>query len=275
LRRQHLTVKAAGGALLLGGPTPFMALEETRLMRRHAAWDVLWPAAFGRLPRPDSAKKYTQKMSVGPSLLGHPTLIIDILRHRQVRERLFVAQLTGLLLRREQFDGRGRLQRWMGFRELKIDATAPPLPRPVSTNTSAASVVSAGELHAPYTAPATLGNGYERTGLFRQDGVVQVVYSDGIYDLSIFEQRGRLGSKSVPAGGRRVRLGSTGAWHYTWPGGEVLLWQAGRTVYTVVADAPYDDVLQAIRGVKASGGPSLVQRFRQACRLLVGGFSDN
>jgi hypothetical protein len=104
---------------------------------------------------------------------------------------------------------------------------------------------------------------------------VQVVYSDGIYDLSIFEQRGRLGSKAVPKGGRPVRIGGSKGWHYTWPGGQVLLWQAGRTVYTVVGDAPYDDVLGAIRGVKGSSGPSVAYRFRQACRSLVGAFTGD
>jgi len=50
----------------------------------------------------------------------------------------------------------------------------------------------------------------------------------------------------------------------------------GRTVYTVVADAPYDDVLGAIRTVKGtSAGPSVAFRFRQACRSLVGAFTDD
>src|SRR5438132_549901 len=104
---------------------------------------------------------------------------------------------------------------------------------------------------------------------------VQVVYSDGTYDMSVFEQRGRLGSEAAPRGGRPVRVGGSKGWQYTWPGGQVVLWQAGRTVYTVVADAPYDDVLGAIRTVKESSGPSVAYRFRQACRSLVGAFRDD
>lgn len=274
-RHQQLTVKAAGGVLLFGGPTPLMALEQTRLVRHNAAWDVLWPAAFGRLRRPDSAEKYDRRVSVGPVLLGYPTLMIDIRRGAQVRERLYVEQISGLLLRREQFDERGRLQRSMGFEKLKVDASAAPLARPVSTKTEAGRSVAAQDLHGPYSAPTELGDGYRRTGLFRRHDVVQVVYSDGIYDLSIFEQRGRLGSKAVPRGGRKVQIGTSKGWHYTWPGGQVILWQAGRTVYTVVADAPYDDVVKAIRNVRGSSGVSLVQRFRQACRSLVGGLGND
>ena len=274
-REQQLTVKAAGGVLLFGGPTPLMAFEQARLVRHKAAWDVLWPAAFGRLRRPDSAEKYDQRTYVGPELLGYPTQVIDIRRGDRVRERLYIEQGSGLLLRREQFDDRGRLQRSMGFRQLEVDASAPPLPKPVSTRTNAGHSVAARDVHAPFSAPTELGDGYRRTGLFRHDDVLQVVYSDGIYDLSVFEQRGRLGSKAVPRGGRRVRIGASKGWHYTWPGGQVVLWQAGRTVYTVVADAPYDDVVRAIRAVRGSSRASVMQHFRQACRSLVGGFGND
>ena len=208
--------------------------------------------AFARLSRPDSGAKYEQRVSVGPSILGYDTVVVDIRRGERVRERLYVERYFGLLLRREQFDDRGRIQRSVGFRELRIDAAAPPLPRPVSTATKALHSVAAAKLRGAYSAPVVIGDGYRRTGAFRQGDVVQVVYSDGIYDLSVFEQRGRLGAKAAPPGGRPVRVDGAKGWHYTWPGGQVILWQAGRTVYTVVADAPYDDVLGAIRTVKGS-----------------------
>lgn len=276
MRERQLTVQAARGVLLFGGPTPLMALDQARLVREDAAWDVLWPAAFARLSRPDSGAKYQQRVSVGPSILGYETVVVDIRRGERVRERLYVERYSGLLLRREQFDDRGRIQRSVGFRELRIDAAAPPMSRPVSTATKALHSVAAAKLRGAFSAPVMIGDGYRRTGTFRQGDVVQVVYSDGIYDLSVFEQRGRLGAKAEPQGGRPVRVDGAKGWHYTWPGGQVILWQAGRTVYTVVADAPYDDVLGAIRTVKGtSAGPSVAFRFRQACRSLVGAFTDD
>jgi hypothetical protein len=270
-RRQRLEVKAANGVLLVDGPTPLMAFSRERLVQEDAAWDVLWPAAFGRLSRPDHTAKYDERVSVGPELLGRPTVIIDIRTGRRVRERLHVDAASGLLLRREQFDDRGRVQRSMGFRSLRIEPGSSPLPRPEGEVADGLRLVTAGRLRGAYSAPA-LAAGYRRTGVFRRDDVVQVVYSDGIYDLSIFEQRGRLASKAVPPGGRPVRIGGAKGWHYTWAGGQVILWHAGRTVYTVVADGPYDDVLHAVRGVKGSAGPSVAHRFRQACRVLVGAF---
>jgi hypothetical protein len=275
MRERQLTVDAADGLLLFGGPTPLMALDQARLVREDAAWDVLWPAAFARLSRPDSGDKYEQRTSVGPRMFDYDTVIIDIRRGERVRERLYVVKVFGLLLRREQFDDRGRVQRSVGFRKLEVHADGRPLARPVSTATGSLQSVVPGELRGPYSAPSVLGDGYRRIGVFRQGDVVQVVYSDGIYDLSVFEQRGRLGPKAAPPGGRPVRIGDSKGWHYTWPGGQVILWQAGRTVYTVVADAPYDDVLGAIRTVKGSSGPSAASRFRQACRSLVGAFSDD
>ena len=52
-------------------------------------------------------------------------------------------------------------------------------------------------------APARLADGYTRVGVFRRDGVVQVLYSDGIYDLSVFERRGVLDRRELgPPEGR-------------------------------------------------------------------------
>jgi hypothetical protein len=275
-REQELSVRASGGALLLGTPTPLMALRQTRLVRHKAAWDVLWPSAFGRLEGPDTEEKYDERVSVGPELLGYPTWSTEIRVGGHVRERLFTDRGSGLLLRREQYDDHGRLQRAVGFRQLVVDRDAAPLPKPhVAARTDARRAVRATELHQPFVAPAALGGGYRRTGSFRQRDVVQVVYSDGIYDLSVFEQRGRLGSDALPHGGQKVRVRNAWGRHYTWAGGQILLWQAGRTVYTAVGDGPYDDVARAVRALRPSSGPSLIQHFRRACLSLVGGLRDD
>jgi hypothetical protein len=270
MRSRQLTVKAAQGALLFGGPTPLMALDRARLVRDEAAWDVLWPAAFGRLSRPSTGDKYEERVSVGPELLGVQTVKIDFREHDRLRERLYVDHDSGLLLRREQFDERARLQRSMSFRALRVGGGASVVPRPVSMVTDAPRPVTATQVHAPYTAPDALDEGYRRTGVFRQHDVVQVVYSDGLYDLSVFEQRGRLGPGAVPVGGRPVDVGDGRGWHYTWAGGQVVLWQSGRTVYTAVGDGPFDDVVAAVQAVPGPPGPSVLHRFRQACRTFVG-----
>ena len=76
-------------------------------------------------------------------------------------------------------------------------------------------------------APARLADGYARVGVFRRDGVVQVLYSDGIYELSVFERRGELDRRELGSTGGPVTVGKAAGWRYAWPGGQVVLWQAG------------------------------------------------
>ena len=84
-RHRQLTVEGlAGGVLLFGGPTPLMALDQARLVRQNAAWDVLWPAAFGS---PEPARQRRRSTSSGcrsvPASLGYETVIVDIRRGEQ------------------------------------------------------------------------------------------------------------------------------------------------------------------------------------------------
>ena len=142
MRQQQLTVEAAGGVLLFGGPTPLMALEQARLVRDDAAWDVLWPAAFGRLSRPDSAGE------VRPAGVGRPracsattTLIIDIRRgDRVARAPVRRAASPGCCCAASSSTTGAGIQRSVGFRSSKVDAGAAPLPRPVSTKTEVAAL---------------------------------------------------------------------------------------------------------------------------------------
>ena len=100
-------------------------------------------------------------------------------------------------------------------------------------------------LSSPALAPDRLAEGYARVGVYKRDGTVQVLYSDGMYDLSVFERRGALDRTDLGEAGAPVRVGKAAGWRYAWPGGQVVLWQAGETVYTVVSDAPLDQVLTA------------------------------
>jgi hypothetical protein len=275
-RHRALPVRASGGALLFEGPKPLLALDEARLARGDRAWDVLWPAALGRVRRPDTSDKYDLRVAVGPQLLGHSTARIDVRRGDALRDRLYVDLHSGLLLKREQFDAGGVLQRSMAFTSLRPNGRALPVPRAGQAPEGGPEPVGADGLGATYTAPANLPEGYQRTGVFRRGrGVVQVAYSDGIYDLSVFEQRGRLSRGGVPDGGRRTRIGRSHGWHYSWPGGQVLVWPAGRTVYTLVGDAPLEDLLGAASGLPEHRSTSLVHRLRQGMRTLVGAFATD
>ena len=66
-------------------------------------------------------------------------------------------------------------------------------------------------------------------------------------------------------------VGKAAGWRYAWPGGQVVLWQAGSTVYTVVSDAPLDQVLVAARDlpVPATRKASVLDRLRSLARTMI------
>ena len=116
-----------------------------------------------------------------------------------------------------------------------------------------------------------LTEGFQRLGVYRRSGVTQALYSDGLYDLSVFEQRGRLRRDDVPVGGTRVAVGGAAGWSYAWPGGNLIVWEAGGSVLTAVSDAPLEQLLAAARSVPppASRGASFWAKLRAACATLV------
>jgi sigma-E factor negative regulatory protein RseB len=102
--------------------------------------------------------------------------------------------------------------------------------------------------------------------------VVHLVYSDGLSQVSVFAQRGKLGTEhpsTVHNGYVGTRSGGSGVTpqHDTIFGGEVgqyqSMWQADGFVYTVLADAPAglaSSAVSALPGPEGSGFWARVQR---------------
>jgi negative regulator of sigma E activity len=204
--------------------------------------------------------------------------VADVLEVRQddlLRERLYLDSQTGVLLRRDQFDGAGNTDRKVEFKTLTIGAPERPAQLPASTVDQAARLVSAAARPSAGLAPLGLADGYRRLGVYRQTGVLHVLYSDGLYDLSLFEQHGRLTQSGLPPGGNRVKVGTATGRVYAWPGGHMVIWQAGANAMTMVSDAPIDQLLRAADSVRVGdSSPSLLSRLRQAARALVAPISD-
>lgn len=265
-------VQAAAGALEVRGETTLMAEgDQSRLVRRQGGeWDLLWSGSLRSPGRPDASAKY-QLAAVGhAATAGRPTSVNEVREGTAVRERLYLDDQTGLLMKREQLDATGSPERVVGFVTFSLDE-ATPTPQPPSTPVDrSARLMSPTDLSSSFPAPVSLDQGYQRVGIFGEQGVVHVLYSDGFYDLSVFEQRGRLDGRDVPSAGRQVVVGGRRGWAYAWPGGHLLLWHAGHTTYTVVSDAPIDHLVAAARSLPVANPPSsLVDRLRRACRALV------
>jgi hypothetical protein len=173
-----------------------------------------------------------------------------------------------------QFDSRGQVERSFEFTRVAIadsSVTAPTVPpAPKHDGPQDGSVKTGAGSNG---APGRLASGFQRLGVYRLPGVTQVVYGDGLYDLSLFQQRGRVDSVDLPAARRPVRLQGRRAWEFSWAGGEGLVWVAGPTVYTLVGDVPPDELMLVAASVPVPRSTSIAHRFRQACRTLVESFT--
>jgi sigma-E factor negative regulatory protein RseB len=183
-------------------------------------------------------RKYRLTVAGGERLLGRPATRVEVRARRDgdLRERLWVDDETGLMLRRERYlDGRRRAL----FVYLSLDVGgdvrgggARPAPRAVAARTTRAP-------GAGWPGPSELPGGYRsvqppvRSG---PDGeALHVVYSDGLYSVSLFSQPGSLDGDALPAGARATRDGA-----YEWPGAvpQRRVWEASGATWTLVGDAP-------------------------------------
>ncbi|MDQ6727523.1 MAG: hypothetical protein M3066_15340 [Actinomycetota bacterium] len=271
-RTQTLTVTAAHATLAVSGGNQVMAVEpfERILSRGGKAWEELWEPTVAISARPDASAQYqVTTLPGGPSVAGRPTFTVEIRQAGSLRERLQLDTATSLPLEREQYDDHGVVDRTLAFTTLTLGTAAPPA-RPAAPVDHTPRAVSAAQL-ASAAAPDSLPEGYRRLGAYHSADVLQVLYSDGIYDLSVFQQPGRLRRADLPRSGEPVAVGATTGVRYAWAGGQVVVWSAGGRVLTAVGDAPIDEVLEAVRAVPQAPAraPSLMAKLRRACRAVM------
>lgn len=174
--------------------------------------------------------------------------------------RFWLDGASGLVLRREVYDRRGRTTRASAFVEVTVGQGAVPAgaARTAWTATLDRSTLDRMRQHGwhcPAALPGPLTLVDARRGGAGQD-IVHLSYSDGIASVSVFEQRGRLDETGLAGHAQRA----TGD-HEVWVRGEVPrrgVWSSGGTVYTVVADAPertVDAVVAALPHRGAGDGP--------------------
>lgn len=289
--RESLLVQGANGSVVVRGGTNVMASEQQRLVEHAGRWDLLSPvdtgadaADGGTKARPRPALKYQLNPSGGPLILNRATHLVEVRQAGVLLERLYLDEDTGLLLRREQFEGGGGVpSRTIEFETLTVVAggavLSPPTPSlptpslPTAVHNAAPKAISARRLPDGMTAPAVLATGYERLGIYQRGDTVQVVYSDGLYDLSVFQQPGRIDRHNI-GGGTKVTFGTESATRYSWTGNHVLLWEEQGIVYTAVSDAPLNQVVAAVGSLPLQhASTAFVRRLRQVARALVQPFA--
>ncbi len=209
-----------------------------------------------------------------------PAIPLGIREHdaEHDRERLYVDEATGLVVRRDTFSAGGEPRRVVAFTELEVVELSVTRPRDEAGAARGASRAVSDEGlgilgRTGWAVPETLPGGFAlRSGyaLPESDGAsLHLVYTDGLYTISIYEQFGRLDRDSV-AGATEVTTGDLHVWR--WPGSEPerAVWSGGELTFTAISDAPVDTVLAAAAGLPGDTPTGLRRRFTRGLRRVGG-----
>jgi sigma-E factor negative regulatory protein RseB len=188
-----------------------------------------------------------------------------------IAARFWVDRSTGLLLRRELVDPKG----WVTHSTVFIDVrpgkavdldSGGDITRPWTTEITHARLDAMRD--AGWVCPDQMPGGlmlYDiRSTPSATDPVLHLAYSDGLVNVSVFEERGHLDAaalrgytlKTVAGRAVHVRIGTA----------EELTWQSEGRVYTVLADAPEASVAAVVASLPSpssgsgGGGWSRVRR---------------
>jgi hypothetical protein len=126
---------------------------------------------------------------------------------------------------------------------------------------------SVDDLAAPYSVPSSIDAAYDRLAAYDSDDALQVLYSDGETEVSVFQQEGSLDWRALPSTGSRIELGDSEAWvgRATVGGVDqtVLVMSKGDLVYTVVTSAPSDEATALAEDLPEPPAYSVTERARK------------
>ncbi|HVW32932.1 MAG TPA: sigma-E factor regulatory protein RseB domain-containing protein [Acidimicrobiia bacterium] len=272
----QVPVHSAGGVLRFGDDV--VGAGARRMIHSTDGWLSLWGHDVATLG-PSPTAKYRLAVEPGPDVAGRATdvVAVQLVGANHLRERLYVDRRTGLLLRRELLNSRGEAYRSVAFESISDGAAAgsPTAPTAATTAAPAPHVDHSQEpapvrhLKAPYKLKSRIGLEYRLVGAYRSGGVVQQFFSDGLHGLSVFEQRGHLGTaETTLAGasgeGREVEIAGHTMRAYQASVGEAVVWESDGVVYTAVTDAPWSDLAGAVRDLPHADPPGRLRRLAQA-----------
>lgn len=201
--------------------------------------------------------------------------VLEVSAGGVVRERLFVDPGSGLIVRRETYLGDGRPVRLVAFTSLDLTPGDPPEMERQDTwreSDAAKTEMTSQGLDilrdVGWAAPRRLPGGFEivDASALGDDDVssLQVLYTDGLYAISVYEQPGRLDGPAARAQG--ARPATLGGMHvYRWPGAEpaTVAWSGADRTFTAISDAPPDVLSTALRGLPADPPPGITTRLRR------------
>lgn len=228
---------------------------------------------------PDLERKYDVRVTGSEQVLDRPCTRVQIRLRAdgRLRERVWIDDESGLTLRRQSYDGAGRLLRLAAWVSLDLrprwarsggsgGGTGEREAGPVDE--SGLTVLRSAGWHVPGRLPG----GYRPLGAYVASSPdaspLQVVYGDGLYRVSLFQQPGAPDMDALPPGGRPST--QPGFQTVVWPGAVParLVWQGDDTTYALVGDVPPDELWAIARSLPGPGEDSLVDRLGRGLRTL-------
>jgi sigma-E factor negative regulatory protein RseB len=178
--------------------------------------------------------------------IGRAAVLIEALRDDQtLAARFWIDRATGLLLQRQLFSQDGKtMVRATVFTDLEIEDSEflGHLPPMAPGGVESVGMSNVDRLRSQgWTCSAALPGALQLYDV-RQDSAtnsLQFSYSDGLFTVSLFEQRGELDPAAVA--GYTATTTPDGAQIYQRYGmPSYVVWSSGGIVYTLVGDVPYD-----------------------------------
>jgi hypothetical protein len=193
-----------------------------------------------------------------------PAFAVRFERDGVLCERLYVDDATGLVVRRETFMG-GAIRRVVALSDLVTTGENLAMPDGPSDDWHERQLVADADRAAlaatGWRIPDTLPGGFQLESSFRLAAAdaLQLVYSDGLYTLTVFEQEGDVDRSALTGA---VGYTVDGIPVYRWPGAEPerVVWSGDGQTFTAVTDAPMDTLMQAIAGLPHDQAPGLLTR---------------
>ncbi len=266
----RVPVNGTGGTVQVGeGTRQAEGRGDERWIAGVSGWQAGWDEPVGgEVPSPSTHWDLT--LGNADPIAGRTTLVVTASDPDRgtARLKVYLDKDTGVMLRREVLDRRGQVVRAVGFVEVKKlgGSRSTPPAEPVTESVKKSEDPTPDKIAAlpsGFDAPAKVPGGYVLAGRYlRDDGTVQLYYSDGLFGVSVFQQRGDLDWNGLPRGGDGVEIDGSAARGYEVAGGTVLVWDRDDVTRTVVSDATVADLraFAAAFDDRTDHSPGIVRR---------------
>lgn len=251
--------------------------ETTAMFRHHEAGQLVRLGQVQALPFAvaEVERNYTVAVDGRADLRTGAAVAVGFRRGEVLRERVYVDDATGLVVRRETYDTAGAPVRVTALTGLRVTDTdmerMEAAGDPAMAHREQLSPRDVREMAGHgWEVPTTIGDGFDLRAGFAVDrgAAVQLVYSDGLYTLSVYEQPGRV---DVDALEGAVRTDRGGIPVYRWPGAEPerMVWNGDGHTFTAVTDAPSDVLMAAVDDLPHDRVPGLPDRMARGLGRLA------